>query len=86
MKTYKSSSTQRPPEWDRNSSPTRVYHNFNVEEVPATEDTPVMYRYDVEEYTPEEYMTVQDKRIEEQGKQIALLTECVLEMSADVYA
>lgn len=63
MKRYTSSSTVRPLEWDK-SSGTKIYHNFNVVEVPASDDTPIMYHYDVEEYDTQEYMDSQDKRIQ----------------------
>lgn len=55
MKKYTSSSTVRPPEWDTKSSPHVVYHNYNVAMDPATKDIPSLYKYDVEEYTREEY-------------------------------
>lgn len=51
----KSQSTTRPPEWDADSSPAVVYHNFDVVEVPTGEDTPAMYDYTQEVYTRQEY-------------------------------
>ena len=62
MRSYTSSSTEQPQEWDKTSSPEVVYHNKNIEVVPADDD-PVMYRYDVDEYTKDEYMHLQDDRI-----------------------
>lgn len=56
MKKYPSESTVKPPEWDKNSSPTVVYHNVDIVEVPAAEDKPKMYSYTVEEYTRTEYL------------------------------
>lgn len=55
MITQKSQSTARPPEWDTDSSPAVVYHNVDVAEVPASEDTPAMYNYTQEVYTRQEY-------------------------------
>lgn len=77
MKNYKSESTVRPQEWDKTSSPDRVYHNENVVEVPATEETPVMYKYDVTEYTTQEYI----EYLETVNKNsIADLEDAVLEL------
>ena len=55
MKTYTSSSTVKPPAWDTESSKVVVYHNYNIREIPATEEIPLMYAYDVDEYTKQEY-------------------------------
>ena len=55
MREYRSSSTEQPPEWDATSSKDVAYHNTNVTSTPATDDTPIMYEYDVTEYTHEEY-------------------------------
>ena len=54
MKTYKSSSMIIPKEWDIESCPTLVYHNFNVVENETEEG--IVYSYDVEEYTSKEYI------------------------------
>ena len=86
MKRYNSSSTERPPEWDKTSSETKIYHHTNIKEVPATDDTPTMYTYEVEEYDTKEYIDMQDERIAELQMQSDMLTECVLEMSEVVYA
>ena len=53
MRSYKSSSTVKPLEWDLTSSKQRVYHNYNVE---VTESEPLMYSYDVNEYARMEYL------------------------------
>lgn len=58
MKIMQSQSTVRPPEWDLTSSRAMVYHNINITEQPATEDTPRMYNYTVEVYTREEYRDI----------------------------
>ena len=63
MKHYKSASTERPPEWDTTSSPGVVYHNYNVTEVPATEENPLMYEYEVEQYTRMEYLEAENTRL-----------------------
>jgi len=93
VKSYASSSTVPPVEWDKTSAPGIVYHNKNVVEVPATEDSPTMYHYDVDEYELAEYVDLQDEKISglEQANAALLehndmLTECILEMSAVVYA
>jgi len=86
VKSYKSSSTERPPEWDKTSSPGSIYHNYNVVEVPATDENPPMFHYDVDEYEPLEYIKIQDQQIDNLKTQTDLLTECVLEMSEAVYA
>lgn len=63
MKHYKSASTEKPPEWDTTSSPEVVYHNYNVTEVPATEENPLMYEYEVEQYTRMEYLEAENTRL-----------------------
>ena len=88
MRIYTSSSTEQPQEWDKTSSPEVVYHNKNIEVVPATDDDPVMYRYDVDEYTKDEYMHLQDDRIvalEEQNATLQLETLTALEAIAELY-
>ena len=64
MKTYKSQSTEQPLEWDATSSETTVYHNENVIVVEATETNPVMYNYDVTEYTKSEYQDYKIAKLE----------------------
>lgn len=65
MKTYKSQSTVLPLEWDATSSETTVYHNENVVVTEATERSPVMYNYDVTEYTKSEYQDYKIAKLEE---------------------
>lgn len=55
MHIVQSQSTERPPEWDTQSSPTTVYHNTEIEVKPATADAPQMYNYRQEVYTRAEY-------------------------------
>lgn len=55
MNVLQSQSTERPPEWDTQSSPTTVYHNIDIVEVPPTDDEPLRYNYTQEVYTPAEY-------------------------------
>lgn len=55
MYIVQSQSTERPPEWDTQSSPTTVYHNIDIVEVPDTEEEPRRYNYTQEVYTPAEY-------------------------------
>lgn len=86
MVKYRSSSTVRPPEWDKTSSPTKIYHHVNIVEVPATDDNPVMYTYDVEEYETKEYIDMQDKRIAKLQATCEMHEACLLEMSEIVYA
>lgn len=56
MKQYKSSSLERPLEWDLTSSKYVVYHNYNIVEALPKEDEPINYFYDVDEYTRMEYL------------------------------
>jgi len=86
MKRYNSSSTERPPEWDKTSSETKIYHHTNIKEVPATDDTPTMYTYEVEEYDTKEYIDMQDQRIAELQAVCEMHEACLLEMSEMVYA
>lgn len=57
MHIVQSQSTERPPEWDTQSSPVTVYHNIDIVEVPPTEDEPRRYNYTQEVYTPAEYQS-----------------------------
>ena len=57
MKQYKSSSMVKPIEWDTTSCPVIVYHNFNVIEEVSAEGT--IYKYDVIEYSRDEYHNIQ---------------------------
>ena len=56
MKKQTSQSTVRPDEWDTTSSQTVVYHNYDIVEVPATEDMPLMYNYNQDVYSRDEYL------------------------------
>ena len=49
-----------PPDWDVISSPSTVYHNFNIKALGKKEpEDAQMYSYDVEEYTMDEYKALQ---------------------------
>lgn len=63
MKTYRSESNNKPSAWDKTSSEQVVYHNYNVEEIPATEEKPLHYEYDVDEYTNKEFIALMDDNI-----------------------
>ena len=63
MKLYKSESTVMPPEWDKTSSETVVYHNTEITVVPATEDKPQMYAYTVEEFTRSEFLEYENENL-----------------------
>ena len=54
MRSYKSSSTVKPLEWDLTSSKQKVYRNYNIAE--TIEDGFIMYSYDVDEYARMEYL------------------------------
>lgn len=69
MKTYSSIGSDRPPSWDTESSMAVVYHNRDVTEKEATDRSPLMYKYTVDEYTKEEYKN----DIEPQLAQAALI-------------
>ena len=77
MKSYKSSSSVRPPIWDRISSKNYVYHNTNVEETEDSEGD-VLYVYDVEEYTNKEYIVMQAQQIDEQADALIELAEMIV--------
>ena len=76
MKQYKSQSSIPPQERDTTSSETTVYLNTNIVEIPATKDSPLMYNYDVAEYTKGEYEKKLDKDriVELEGIVVGLLT------------
>lgn len=65
MKRYVSESTVKPLEWDKTSSDAVVYHNTDIVEVPASEDTPRMYSYIVEEYTRSEYLEYENENLQQ---------------------
>lgn len=77
MKIYKSESAERPQAWDKTSCPNCVYHNTNIVEVPATDETPKMYQYDVEEYTNKEYINLMDDIVAENTDAIIELAEII---------
>ena len=56
MKKYRSESTVMPPEWDKISSATAVYHNTEITVVPASENRPELFAYTVEEFTRSEFL------------------------------
>jgi len=72
MKQYKSQSSVLPLEWDTTSSETTVYHNENIVEQPATETTPIMYNYDVTEYTKSEYQDYKIAKLEQLVAQLVV--------------
>ena len=82
MKTVKSQSTTRPPEWDTESSPEVVYHNFDVEEVAQTEEAPAMFDYTQEQYSRLEY--AQKQAQDAAGRADALETAMLAIMDAGV--
>ena len=77
MKSYKSSSSVKPPVWDKESSKTCVYHNINVEET-TDSDGGKVYIYDVEEYTNKEFIIMQSQQIEEQADALIELAELIV--------
>ena len=77
MKTYKSESVNIPQTWDKTSCPNCVYHNTNIVEVPATEEAPVMFKYDVTEYTNKEYINLMDDMLSENTDAIIELAEII---------
>lgn len=60
IKTYKSESTIRPEEWDTTSSKMLTYHNYNIEQTERQDEFSeikmLIYTYDVDEYTKQEYI------------------------------
>lgn len=70
-----SQSTERPQEWDTQSSPATVYHNIDIVEVPATEQEPRRYNYTQEVYSPTEYqmMIAQDTATRLNNAEAAIL-------------
>ena len=72
MQTIKSQSTVKPIEWDVKSSPTTVYHNYNVTEK-QTDDGSV-YEYDTDKMSQQEYSIYITERLNRQDKVIETLT------------
>ena len=81
MKHYKSASTERPPEWDTTTSLEVVYHNYNVTEVPATDENPPMFEYEVDQYTRMEYL---EHEAAKQEKMRAKLEEAMASNTEDI--
>lgn len=66
MRQMKSMSNVYPAEWDTTSSPTTIYHNFNVVEVPPREeDDQTTYEYDQVQYTRDEYLLLMAKNADD---------------------
>jgi len=78
MKNYKSQSTELPVDVDITNDNV-VLVNSNPIEIPATEDTPKMYEYDVAEYTKDEYIKELMRKDSENSKAIDELTIAILE-------
>ena len=60
MTTYISKSTVKPIEWDITSSPTTVYHNYNVKEIEVKNDLEngigrIEYEYTTDKMTQQGY-------------------------------
>jgi len=64
MKTILSQSTVRPEEWDIQSSPTTVWHNYGVEEIAKDDET--SYKYKTDKMTMQEYNLLLVKKLQEQ--------------------
>lgn len=54
------SQSERPQEFDTDSSPTTVYQHRNIEQITVEngETTTTLWQYDEREMTPEEYKTL----------------------------
>jgi hypothetical protein len=78
VKSYQSTSTVQPEEWDKTSSAEKVYHNKNVTEVPATDENPLMYQYDVDEYEKLEYLQMQNEELQRQNNQLQEVIDTML--------
>ena len=72
MTTMKSQSNVKPVEWDILSSPTTVYHNYNVVEKQIDES--VIYEYDTDKMTQQEYIIFITERLNRQQEAIDALT------------
>lgn len=81
MKQVKSESTVRPQEWDTTSSETTVYHNYNVAELPAQAGTkgPLLYQYDQQQLTRQEYLEYRLQKSEENIRYLAEKTNITLQ-------
>ena len=69
MTTIISKSDIKPAEWDIASSPTTVYHNYDIQEI-KNEDGTVEYRYKTDKMTHQEYSLQLVRTLQEQ-KQIS---------------
>ena len=72
MTTMKSQSNVKPVEWDILSSPTTVYHNYNIEEKQI--DDGVIYEYETDKMTQQEYIIFITERLNRQQEAIDALT------------
>jgi len=72
MTTMKSQSNVKPVEWDILSSPTTVYYNYNIEEKQI--DDGVIYEYDTDKMTQQEYIIFITERLNRQQEAIDALT------------
>ena len=72
MQTIKSQSSIKPIEWDVESSPTTVYHNYNVVEKQIDEG--IIYEYDTDKMSQQEYSIYITERLNRQDEVIETLT------------
>lgn len=72
MQTIKSQSSIKPIEWDVESSPTTVYHNYNVTEKQTDEG--IIYEYDTDKMSQQEYSVYITERLNRQDEVIETLT------------
>ena len=84
MKTYISQSTERPDEWDKASSPDKVYHNRDITEVPASGDIPAMFAYTVDEYDRLEYLQHVSSATDERVVVVETTTDDLVLLMADL--
>lgn len=80
MKIFTSRSKERPVEWDIQSSPTTVYHNYNVFKKVDADGTD-FFEYTTGKMTHQEYNLTLVKRIEEQQAIIDSLVVANLEVN-----
>lgn len=76
MKKYKSQSAIIPSEWDLDSSETCVYHNYNITN--QENDDVIMYNYEVDEYTRQEYDSMVSAQTRADTDYIAVMTGVML--------
>lgn len=72
MTTMKSQSNVKPVEWDILSSPTTVYHNYNIIEKQI--DDGAVYEYDTDKMSQQEYSVYITERLNRQDEVIESLT------------